>query len=417
MGLGNETAFGFTEATVEQALRLARDGGISLSADGRKWWRDSGSRHGLHLRASAKGGAFYRVHKSRGKKIKTWIGDATAVRVTKARDIALKLAGGDDSAKPASARIRTDGPTVEQAWKAYKADCESGAFVMAQKPITASTLKSYEDLYRPHIRAQFGAKSLHNLARNVPDVHRRLRDRPAAANRVVVIVKNLYTHAARAGYWSGPNPAIDPITGRALRIYTIKSRSRFLSVSELERFRTAVEKECEPWPDFFPLLLLTGVRKGNLRRARWEEFDLAAATPVWNMPTTKNGDPLTIGLTPTAVAILRRRFEKTPKKGARPSSEWVFPRKGAPSLCIRDTREAWERICVAGDLSGVRMHDIRRTHGSLATIGGATLQEVGRSLGHRSIQATQVYARTEVTTGLKAAAIVERLFKEAGAKK
>ena len=72
---------------------------------------------------------------------------------------------------------------------------------------------------------------------------------------------------------------------------------------------------------------------------------------------------------------------------------------------------------MAGDLSGVRMHDIRRTHGSLATIGGATLQEVGRSLGHRSIQATQVYARTEVSTGLKAAAIIERLFKEAGATK
>lgn len=417
MGLGTETAFGFTEATVEQALRLARDGGIAVSADGRKWWRDSASRHGLHLRASASGGAFYRVHKSKGKKIKTWIGDATAVRVSKAREIALKLAGGDQSAKPPSIRVRTDGPTVEQAWKAYKAACESGEFVMAQRPITAGTLKSYEDLYRPHVKPLYGAKSLHQLARNLPDIHRKLRDRPATANRLVVVMKNLYTHAARSGYWSGPNPAIDPVTGRALKTYTVKSRSRFLSVSELERFRKAVAAECDPWPDFFPLLLLTGVRKGNLRRARWDEFDLSSATPVWSMPTTKNGDPLTIGLTPTAATMLRKRLERAAKRGAHPATPWVFPRKGSPSKCIRETRDAWERICESAHLTGVRMHDIRRTHGSLATIGGATLQEVGRSLGHRSIQATQVYARTEVTTGLKAASIVERLFIEAGATK
>jgi integrase len=417
MGIESETAFGFTESTVEQALRLVRDGAAVVGADGRRWWRDSGSRHGLHLRASAKGGAFYRVHKSRGKKIKTQIGDATAVRVSKARDIALKLAGGDESARPASIRVRTDGPTVEKAWKAYKGACESGDFVMAQRPITPETLRSYEDLYRPHVRPLFGAKSLHHLARNVQAIHRKLRDRPAAANRLVIVIKNLYTHAARSGYWSGPNPAIDPITGRTLKSYTVKSRSRFLSVSELERFRKAVAEQCDPWPDFFPLLLLTGVRKGNLRRARWEEFDLESPTPVWNMPKTKNGEPLTIGLTPTAVVVLRRRLERAPRKGPRPLNPWVFPRKGSPTLCIRDTREAWDRICKAGDLVGVRMHDIRRTHGSLATIGGATLQEVGRSLGHRSIQATQVYARTEVTTGLKAAAIIERLFNEAGAHK
>ncbi|MFM7251147.1 MAG: tyrosine-type recombinase/integrase, partial [Planctomycetaceae bacterium] len=374
MATDRETAFGFTEATVERVLRIVRDGAVTVGPDGRRWWRDSGSRHGLHLRASSKGGAFYRVHKAKGKKVKVWIGDATAMRVTKAREIALKMAGGDESARPQSIRIRTDGPTVEQAWKAYKADCEAGTFIMAQRPITPDTLRSYEELYRPHIRPAYGSRSLHALARDLPAIHRNMRDRPAAANRLLVVLKNLFTHAARAGKWAGPNPAIDPITGRTLRCHTVRSRARFLSVAELQRFREAVAKECDPWPDFFPLLLLTGVRKGNLRRARWAEFDLEAQTPIWRIPITKNGDPLTIGLTATAAEVLRARLSRAPKKGTKPTSEWVFPRKGNPSLCIGDTREAWQRICEAAGLTEARMHDIRRTHGSQATINGATLQ-------------------------------------------
>jgi hypothetical protein len=56
------------------------------------------------------------------------------------------------------------------------------------------------------------------------------------------------------------------------------------------------------------------------------------------------------------------------------------------------------------------MHDVRRTHGTVATIGGASIQEVGRSLGHKTIQATQVYALADVSSAKRAAAIVESSF-------
>ena len=39
------------------------------------------------------------------------------------------------------------------------------------------------------------------------------------------------------------------------------------------------------------------------------------------------------------------------------------------------------------------MHDIRRTNGSYAAIAGVPLQQIGAQLGHKSMQATQVYAR------------------------
>ncbi len=47
-------------------------------------------------------------------------------------------------------------------------------------------------------------------------------------------------------------------------------------------------------------------------------------------------------------------------------------------------------------LADIRMHDLRRTLGSWATITGASLSIVGRALGHRSLSATQVYARLSI---------------------
>lgn len=413
-GLLNAKSFQFTEAAVERALRAAAT--APDDGDGRRLWRDEGSRHGLYLRAGRNGGTYYRIHKQAGRKIKTRIGDATSMRVTKARDAALKLAGGDKSAAAAPIRVRTDGPTVEKAWRAYMADARSGAFIMGRERTGATTLQSYEELYRPHLRKRFGTKSLHFLARHVRKIHASMADRPAAANRILIVIKNLYTHAAHAGYWSAPNPTIDPIRGRGIKKYTIKSRTRYLTADELRAVNTAIANECDPWPDFFPLLLLTGVRKGTLRRATWSQFDLTGTPAIWSIPTTKNGEPLILPLMPTAVQILKRRRKAAAIRKGKPGTDWVFPRKGKPDQPIRDTREAWARITAAANVSGIRIHDIRRTHGTLATLGGASLQAVGRSLGHKSVQATQVYARADITAAAQAAAIVEARYIEAGGK-
>jgi len=41
----------------------------------------------------------------------------------------------------------------------------------------------------------------------------------------------------------------------------------------------------------------------------------------------------------------------------------------------------------------LRLHDLRRTLGSWQAATGASLPIIGKSLGHSSIQATQIYAR------------------------
>ena len=406
------TSFPFTEGRIESAMRAVRDGAVTCDHTGRRWWRDEGQ-PGLCLLATKRGGTFYRVHKEKGRRIRTRIGDAVSMRIAKAREIAKSLIGGDATAAPRKIRQPVGGITVAEAWDAYLADTKSGAFIAGRKPTSASTIKSYEELYNPHLKKQYGGKSLHALARDIETLHATFRDRPATGNRLLQLVRNIFTHAIRKGTWTGSNPTLDPATGRGLRKYTVEARSRFLKTDEAARVLNHADTEVEPWRDFWRLLLLTGVRSSNLREMKWSQVDLETE-PTWSIPTTKNGQPVVKLLVGWAAEILRDRIERTEKdEQGRPMSPWVFPMKEAPTRPICDLDHAWARVTKAAALDNVHIHDLRRTAGSWATIGGAPLPAVGGMLGHKSANATAVYARVDAGATRAASEIVERRLLEA----
>jgi integrase len=47
-------------------------------------------------------------------------------------------------------------------------------------------------------------------------------------------------------------------------------------------------------------------------------------------------------------------------------------------------------------LTDLRIHDLRRTLGSWQAALGASLPIIGKSLGHQSLEATQIYSRLEL---------------------
>lgn len=419
MRLEDERAFSFTESRLEEAIRLVRNGAAATKANGRRVWRDAGCPHGLHVVVGLRGATFTRIAKVAGRKTEVRIGDATAMRVTKAREKARQLAAGVTEAAAAPIRVRTDGPTVAEAWAAYMADAASGAFIAGRKPTAASTLKSYRELYEPHIKPKYGKKSLHALAKDVHNLHGSLRSKPVTGNRLLQVVSNLFVHAARTGRWDRPNPTLDPITGRTIRKHLVPSRSRWLTTAEAARVLAYAATERDPWNDFWTLLLLTGVRVSNLREMRWAHLDLRPRESTWSIPTTKNGDPHLVALSDKAVEILRDRLSRAPKtprnkkQPAKPKSPWVFPMREDDARCIADVDHAWERVRENAPLDGVRIHDLRRTAASWATQAGAPLPAVGRFIGDKSINATAVYARADTAAARSVAAIIDQRLREA----
>ena len=60
---------------------------------------------------------------------------------------------------------------------------------------------------------------------------------------------------------------------------------------------------------------------------------------------------------------------------------------------MEEPKGAWKTLLKRAELENVRLHDLRRTMGSYQTMTGASLTVVGKTLGHKSQQATAVYAR------------------------
>lgn len=243
------------------------------------------------------------------------------------------------------------------------------------------------------------------------------------SNHMLERIRAIYNKAIEWG-WEGRNPAV------GIKKYTQYSRDRFAQSHEMPHLLMAIENDQNPTArDFFLMLLLTGVRKTNMMMMRWDQ--IIWEQRLWRIPETKNGEPQFVTLSERAIEILQAREAVS-------ESVWVFHQELDHTKHYSDCRRAWERtrakatlyywrtkiklnavmdmfdkpfkspkevvqeitayakkngIPLSGTLNDIRIHDLRRTFGSYQAIAGTSLQVIGKSLGHKSLQSTQVYAR------------------------
>lgn len=222
--------------------------------------------------------------------------------------------------------------------------------------------------------------------RRLPDIkkteiqrrHEKIRDENGLyqANRCLERIRAMYNKAIEWG-WKGDNP-----TSGIKKFKEIK-RDRFLQPNEAKDFFESLKlEENIIIRNYFYMALFTGARKTNVLEMRWEQIDMKSA--LWRIPDTKNGEPVVVPLISYAMELLR----SMPR-----ISEWVFPNSKSKSGHIEDPKKAWNRILRRANIENLRIHDIRRTMGSWEALTGASMLVIGKSLGHKSTSATQVYAR------------------------
>ena len=201
---------------------------------------------------------------------------------------------------------------------------------------------------------------------------------PVMANRVIEILSAVYGRAIYLGY-KGENPASDVEPFKEVK------RDRFIQADELPIFFTELANETsEDFKHFVLLSLLTGARRINVMSARWEHVDLGAA--IWRIPDSdsKNGEPMIIPLGEEAVQIFEAR---SPRK-----TGFVFPAESKTGH-ITPPKKRWQSLLKRCGIDNLRIHDLRRSLGSWQAITGASLVIIGKSLGHKSADATMIYAR------------------------
>ncbi len=241
--------------------------------------------------------------------------------------------------------------------------------------------KEYRSLYRQHLE-QWKAYPLQSITRSrIETLHRKVgQETPVRANRLLALLSSIFVQAGLWGYFKGENPC------RGIKKFREVSRDRFLSGEELARFFEALKvSESGTFKDFVLLALLTGARRSNVLSMQWKDIDFERM--VWKIPgeVSKNGEPMQIPLLADAVEILKRRRAET-------SSVFVLPGPAARGH-YREPWKAWATLLKRAKLEDLRIHDLRRSMGSWMTIQGASLPVVGKALGHKTSQATSIYAR------------------------
>jgi integrase len=144
------------------------------------------------------------------------------------------------------------------------------------------------------------------------------------------------------------------------------------------------------------ILLLTGVRSGELRLAQWEHIDFDHAT--WKIPAgnTKNTRAWTVPLSPQAVDLF-----KTLQKSAE-GSQWVLPSiTGEGPITDKALARAVKRLFNLEDAEGNSLlpianftpHDLRRTLRTHLSRLGVALHIAEKCLNHSLGRLEQTYDR------------------------
>ncbi|MVT71071.1 tyrosine-type recombinase/integrase [Bradyrhizobium pachyrhizi] len=228
------------------------------------------------------------------------------------------------------------------------------------------------------------------------------------ANRVVALVSHMFNRAIvwngskRDKGWALINPTKgverNPEQGRERYVDTKDELARLLKALKEHDDRQAV--------DIIKLTLLTGCRKSEALRARWDQFKFIDGEQgpegTWTKLShhTKQKKLHHTPLSAPALQLigeLRTAAEAKAKATDKEVSQWVFPgRVGGGEQPREGIKRPWQEIRTAAKISDVRIHDLRHSFASILASRGNSLQIIGKLLGHTNPLTTNRYAHVFV---------------------
>jgi integrase len=216
-------------------------------------------------------------------------------------------------------------------------------------------------------------------------------------NRIIVLLRYVFNLAKK---WGVPRASVNPTVG--FQTQPEACRQRYLTEEELQRLIAALDRDPnQVAAKAIRLLLLTGARRNEITRARWDYIDWERK--VLLVPISKTGRPRVIILNSAAIELLRSvvRIDD--------DNPFIFPSpvtgRPCPSLHF-----PWLRIRRKADLLDLRLHDLRHSFASFLVNSGVSLYTVQHLLGHTQPRMTQRYAHLAQQTLGSAAEIVGGLI-------
>ena len=211
------------------------------------------------------------------------------------------------------------------------------------------------------------------------------RPAPATINRYHAGLSSALSYAVNELYWLEDNPA-----RKVKRQKEDNTRQRWLSDDERKALLATCEKSA--WQGLLPLVwlaLATGARQSTLINLHWSQIDLKTGRA--NIPTTKNGQPITLPIVGDALDELVKW-----SKVRHIDCDWVFPSPRTPLKPYSGFRIHWDKALQEADIDDFRFHDLRHTCASYLAQKNISQSIIMKVLGHKTLAASQRYVHLSV---------------------
>ena len=335
---------------------------------------------GLYLEVTPAGGRYWRLkYRHGGKEKRLAFGVYPAVSLKDARDQADQarkaLAAGDD---PSQVRKASKAKATHEAANTLEAVAE--AWLQHQSTrwtgVTATRIRAS---LQSDVFPALGARPLASIRPGeVMAVVKKIEARGAGdqAGRVLQRIKAVFRWAVTHERIES-NPMLDLVPSEILKPRQVQHRAA-LSDRDLPEFLAKLDAyDGDPHTvHALRLLMLTATRPGEVRGARWAEFDLAAA--LWVIPAErmKMRTEHRVPLSQQALEVLHAM---QPLSGGR---ELVFPSPFYPSKPLSENtfNSAMARM---GYKNAATAHGFRALFSTVANESGANPDVIERQLAHK----------------------------------
>jgi integrase len=183
------------------------------------------------------------------------------------------------------------------------------------------------------------------------------------------------------------------------------------TADEAKRFLTA----CKPDPLYaaFVLLVLYGLRRGEVLGLRWQDIDYEGGTIRVEQQLQRVGGEMHLGPVKTRAGhrqlpllkLARETLESQARTQARhrvemsaawPDTDLVFTTRTGRPVEPRNFVRSFRRICEAHDIRLIKLHHVRHTVASLLKALGVPARDAQVILGHSRLAVTlEIYTHTD----------------------
>ena len=382
---------------------------------------------GFGVRITANGVKSYILsYRVDGRQTKYQIARTDECSVTKARSEARELrekarAGVDPHVEEAEEkRKRIEAPTVADLAKKYYDDHVMKVNGEDQQRNVRDILKNYVvkkwgDRKLTEVK-QSHVKTLHNSLKHKVEINGEMVERGRyRANRVLSTISKMFNYGIDEELCT-ENPA------KGVKKHAEDKRQTWMNEDKLREIDDAITDYGRDAGDLIRLIMLTGYRCKEWKRARKDAFDMDHGTWTKLAHTVKKREWESARLSPVVMEVLRRVMASTP-----PSEPYLFPGKvdGKPRTTIR---RAWVQILRNAGLATettvigkrgkpltfykpkVRLHDLRHSYCSWLAEHGVPLPVIGKSVGHLDPKTTARYAHIADSSAMNAQDVFSKMI-------